>query len=1606
MKTLRLSLLLCGLMTTAASAQHPNVAPGFQADKVYQFNGVDSVNIYNGNLTLTVPIGQQYGGNGTLRYGLVLTYNSKAWQYDIPTFSTGCNGGLFDDPNCQLPYVKAIPSRRSNAGMGWMVSLGRLIGPGDPIVYTGNNVPGPNGWVYESPDGASHVFSASDPTSPTTTQYTPDGSFLRLRHIGGGRHAVDFPDGTVHTFADYGTHSPRLEEIADPFVNRLAVTYASNGDWTLTEYGAGSGSPIRTHYVRFQDFTDDPVSPLNAPPNYDFGIREIDLAAFNGQRAVYSFEYTTDEIPYGCFGDLRSVETPNPTLPRLRRVKLPDETSWDFDYDTASGCSSIKSMTLPTKGKVEWTYGGREMPTTKCRQDLVPDQPFEGTPPFESSEGVSTRTITVGGAEPATTTYSQVLELFSGYSQVCVNHNQVPLTGRKHQQSKVTVLAPDGGRSEHFFSVFPYPRTPGVSDFSNSEYGLNFTRSASASGDTQPCSFNDPGALCLSTRTYGAGELLPARSTFVRYEGEHREFADEQYRREAESRTVFKDDGDRYVQTKRSSYDGLGHYRATTTWSSCANESCAAGDSWAQVKTATTNFNPGKPDVTIDPVTWVNLPGSNRPGLGQKWLLSSFDRTTTTVGTETISSEYAFSATTGFLNRRRALRRLDGVRDGRDLVAEFIPDGRGNVLTEAYFGGDLQSVGTGDLMSAVSGLTPEYKISHTYDYGSRKSSAYVNGQVPVLSLLDATIDANTGLVERTKDPSEVAIRYQYDRSGRLTDIIPVLGASSGMATLKYTYPPATAPPGTPITEQALSSAGAVLKASSYGYDGLGRVTTTKTKMPPVAGEETWSTVETRYDKLGRKKEVSEPYLTSPSHWTTFEYDSLGRTKKVTAPDASVTTLAYVGAREQHRTSSVQTAAGPTPVTVKEFYDGLGRLVSIEEKSGPANGLVATRYGYDAGDRLTSVRMLGSESAASVQDRTFVYDGLGFLREEKHPEMSRVYYHGYDARGHATLKVFSSPLAQPRTVTKHDLRFTFDRAERLTLVEGQHPTVTSESFLPLKLFMYGQENVAPGDLMKGKLRTAERWNYSPVPTEVTEDIFKVVETYLYQDPAGRKTGRVTEIYHGDLAGYDVVRSVTQSVSYDELGAPSNIVYPACYHCTFSATKELHPAYSVGRLSGITRVPDNTPTQQTVAANFSYAPSGAMKSFQHANAMVDSTDVDEMSRPKRIQFQSWKVCAPPGSVTLTATNTTIGPGLSVTITASVTSGSTPFVYQWLVRVPNGTWEEFGGPSTSPAITVYPPKTTSYLVRVRNACAVAESGTVGGSFVIVSAPLTISITNECEAPQLATQPVSVQVAAGTPATLSVVATGTAPLTYAWYATASPSTTLGTASSFTVTPTQTTTYACRVSNSCGQVTSTTAQIVVALPKPANLLATRSGANSIALSWSASAGAHHYTLERMSTGGAFTALANPTATSYSDAGLASGQTFVYRVRAVDSTGGSSSEPSNRDLATTMTFSSVAAGMFVDDAVFHELLVAVNALRGALGSPPLSWSTILPVGVPAPGNGVPVSAAHLEALRARMDSARLLLEVTGGAAYLDVPIVVGQTTIKAAHVTALQQRAQ
>jgi hypothetical protein len=921
--------------------------------------------------------------------------------------------------------------------------------------------------------------------------------------------------------------SGRPIEIRDRFGNKLSIAYApDNSSWTLTD------SQGRQHFVHFKPAT-----------YYGKVVDRVVVKAFNGGTATYTFTYTDATISRGCDPTPDSVLPVSETVPLLSGITLPDGSAFsmpvaDYNTGTPGTCSSIsghlQGMKLPTAGKMEWAW-----------QSYLFPQDGKSASVYWSGVGLATRTHrNASGASVGQWTYTTSLT------------SQVPI-----REMVNTVTDPLGHQSTSYFSVYRdevgVPAPPG--GWSEYEYGLPFTRNQS--DGTSPGRYLST-ELKNAHKLDASGDPMIDRKVYVRYESSL-SIANQ---RVASERTVYVDDGSTFADVSSSDFDGLGHYRRVTT-----GGNFGAGN----VRESFTNFNPGS-CATCTPST------------SAPWVLGTFDYQEVTEAGVTARSQACFDLSTGFLLRTRALK--TGTAAGaNDLITRYSKDLAGNVTAEESFGGDTQSLGTG----ALCGLAlpaAQYRIDHTYQYGSLKSSQY-SGQT--FKSADFDLDFSTGRVKTSRDVSGLATSYVYDEMGRLTDVKP---AQEGWTEYSYNKALGTTPAKVFINRRA-NGGGTILAAEEVHFDPFGRVAVERRKM----ANGTFSERKTTYYPQGLVESRSE-WGTSAATWN-LSVDPFGRPTKIQPPDgaAHTVTLTYQGVRQVNRTVKVGTAwngsvVTETPVMTFEIYDRQGRLSKVIEPANADGTDSTTTYAYDIGGRLKQVTHSAKNSAGitTTQNRYFRYDNRGFLLSETHPEKGAsgngtVSYTSYDARGHAG-RTIDGP---------NDLTFTYDGAERLTQVKE-----TATGGRVVKSFTYATSNGA-GNWRLGKLQVARRYNHvvlgaSPLTVEVAE-------TYAYGGKQGRASQRDTAVFVNGGAS----ESFSQNWSWNDLGDPASVTYPRCTHggCTAATLRTVSPAYTNGFL---TAVPG-------YASAITYHPNGQVNAVTRGNTVVDTYAKDpyNMARPNKIE-----------------------------------------------------------------------------------------------------------------------------------------------------------------------------------------------------------------------------------------------------------------------------------------------------------------------------------------------------------------------------------------------------
>jgi YD repeat-containing protein len=1662
-------LSLLNVTSVLFADKHPNTARGFDIGKPYQMNGIDNVNLFNGNLTVTIPIGQRYHVNGGLQYGLTLVYSGNSWDV-VDEAIPGRDGTIY-------------PNRRSNAGLGWLVSLGRLFPPNQYPTQESPN------WSYETPDGGLHAFHAGlhDGTfacgPANLTCYTADGSYLRMTTSGSDR-TIEFPDGTKHLFREMqkstsgawtdtpGTGLWRLRAISDSFANTVTINYdgtAANPEiWTIID-GA------RTQKVYFNAGQ----TPQGAQTPYDTLVDRIVLTTFGFTTSEWKTAYAFLDIGRGGpIGHGTYLPPSFANVPLLTAFTLPAvnsvsqvysmlDTAGSPDYFVAANKDVnvfngvLKGLQLPTKGWLEWDYS--EYVFSQSSDESV-----------RRSIGVATRRMLDPSHANAQTWQYRRAE---SSGRTCFDPVSNSWKFGPPEQLVVSVTTPEQVTSVHYFSIYPDGAGDpcGGTPFQFIEYSLPITRGISqtvASTTTQYLSqetyTGTPPDLTTSSTNYRVTGGTRLRSEWALYE--YDDAVNDINSRESVHVTQYEDDvsctGGCYTAVSRFNFDGAGHFRQSSTRSNFAPDASPAGN----YVTAFTNYNA------------VDLTGP--------WLLNRFteqckvedsraraaasscaDLAIPVSGGSILSGphvqQFCFD-TNGFLTRHRQLAAATPAAN--DVIAVYTAT-NGNVTREDYYGGDAQSsMPLTDFCVVSSFGSPAYSIAHTYSNGSLATSQYLPTATlpdPGFLTADNTIDPNTGLVSFSRDVSGLQTSYLYDALGRITSVTPPGTPPSSEVPSTFAYSESSAP--FTVTAQRASSSGTIQAITEF--DGLGRVAREQETLPATTTSRT-----TTYTGSGWIDKVSQ-WETNPANYTTYTYDAFGRPLTIKAPDTSLTTLQYSGAHNSGihtttRTVNMGTARSGTvvsqsPTVTTETYDAQGRLTNVHDGLG-----LDTSYAYDVSGHLTGVLM-------GAQTRSFTYDGRGFLTSEQHPELNgaagTVNYGGFDARGHAGTKLIGTSLSD------FDVAYSYDAAERLKQID-QITARTPRTTRPLKIFTFA---TTPGG-GRGKLSQDLRHNYRG-----SDDVM-VTEDYTYRDGDGKLITRKTTIDKGSTR----LQQFTQSYDYTDIGDLSKLTYPTCADntrpCGASSLSFVAPVFSKGM---VTSLPG-------FANSITYHDDGTINLIAHPGGITDTYEADDhaMGRPKSIKFELYDTCTRPSITSVTASPTgTLPPQTTVQLTATPVAGaSTPLSYQWY-HVVNSVALPISGVTSAVFSEVVGATTTTYRVRIGNGCGASESD------------ITVPV---CSSLSISSQPGSITLQSPNPGTtLNVVATGCGTLSYQWYQIVnSANTPVGSNSSSFATGalTSTSTYWVKVTDSQGSVNSNNAVVTVTCTPqiteqplsqsaiegtPISLHVSVSGCSGrifdwwqgpqgnknasqylgsgtvsngtstlqntpshtvsiwaeisgdslvtvdsnaaiitavppaptavnayvsyhlnqtyqITVAWQGSSYADHYKIQRCSSGGCIPF--DPASNPYVDASVTAGTTYVYKVAAVDSGSGVSSF-SSPDLATTMTFTPLQPGITVISfAHLTEVLTAVNAVRAAAGNlTALTWQVVHDHYVAnhpsetfvLPGSNGFIYAVHIKALREEMNGALSALSLPTPS-YTDALTITPPTPIKAIHFTELQGRTQ
>ena len=1310
-------LALCILVTSASVIlaqsgpdNDPDGAPGY-VNSAFHHGQVDSINMYNGQLTIPIALGPSYPVGPHLRMQVVIAYNSRSTDYGAPAALEQSNFFSFK------PLV-GNPS----LGSGWELTLGAIKACKHGTIV---------GNCYFSADGSQHMFGGG-PRASDATQLSLSGTGPFDMWDGDGNHYVfawhvtgyddiGLPEGYTHDFGR-GRDGWYLTSVTDPFGNGYAISYYDRStiatpSWT---YGASTCPAHTTTIMQMRNpsatntwIPKDVTLPSGGKVHFNTGsvrgvsgvITSVDFPVLvDGSPATktwtLAYEGAFVSLNHGC-GTGGTVPV---NVPRLKSLALPADDSgaspsYQFSSLAELGEVLLDQVTLPTGATIQYCYntytffhgrGGRLEPgcpgmtpprddpdnvvwrSSACpvsiTEDLEPEIPGQCTPTnpnrwIDTQTGVVRRREIIGGAQNDTT-YTQYAYPFGESGDSTNPHDSQTLTIAVFPG---TDKNGDAGRSRATAILFSSTRGPAgggmergsvPGDIVGAELEERTFETDPTTGALQhpPCGGGSDSAFCGSKAVRVVQKDYDLDTDGL--PGSNRRLQQETTVYGASMCGGCPSHSVAFTLTGADTWEGNGrHYNVETHTGTLGGDNRTITTDWA-------------------PVNWTTPPSASQPALPNLW-----NQRTSSQGSSTRDEYFEFetSPPTGFLKGTFV---YDALRDIAFITCRY-NDGSGSLDKELTRTLSTASAPPRTYCSATYPTFPSsvgtdgdlFGKDYAWQHGELLSARWVNGAVGTATFRfrDQTRDATTGWITASKDAAGLQTSYTYDALGRVRRITPPPAAELSTFVC-YEGPNATTAYRAPA-RQACPVAASNANAATwqhYEYDGLARLVREKRLQPGSAVVKRF----TLFDGPGNAYFASEWVADGTSESVTRDlattcafsggaltgrarpsgapgtyrlcYDPFGRPQQVVGPKMS--SLATID-----RTDGGGNIYSDTQETVVTFCVNatFSNLSTPTCQAGGINATTTTRK--DAYGRVTSV----TEPSGDVTSHT--YDVNGKLLTVTQGAQLRTFTYDTNGflrsektpeRGLVTYDTIGS-LGNVRAETQPGnllVSRAFDFAGRL--VEEDVPAGTKyvvNCYDGAATCVDGSAGSAGGDHPAGKL--TRRYGYNWIPTVGPA----VDEQFTYSDGAGRLSQSKTIVGSGDLGGPS--QAATQSWTYNTLGLlqqHNNPRVSGSFPIVYSYSNALPTAIS-GGLS-------------TLVSSATYNPAAGLASWTAGNAGTPvvttiSQDSTMLPRPARIKAS--------GASTLFDTGTFAYDGAGNILSESdPTSGGT-FTYDNRSRILSATY-----------------------------------------------------------------------------------------------------------------------------------------------------------------------------------------------------------------------------------------------------------------------------------------------------------------------------------------------
>jgi RHS repeat-associated protein len=1008
-----------------------NLTKGATNNHIFE-SGVwgENIDLLNGGLNLTIPIGPSYGVSTDVSYQLKLSYSSKIWHLE---------GGAPNSYNGnQKQWGRSRLQSFGQAGLGFALQMGRYLKRSNSVECASITQDSDSRLTEEGFEDATGAFHAAG----GNWRGTPDGSYLKLttsevRLPGGTRYELGHVVNDLRANTDpnwprctftYPPPSNANKALFDIWTNDYRGNYVSQikgkntANYALIEYETTAGMQHLmkkiTNYrggvaedpnraITFVNTMAHPDPNHASDPNWNMKmgyVQSVTLPVFSDnpgvvKTATYTFNYKVEDVwdPYVGSSDpndaYNAQDNPDDKFEQvllLTSITFPQGYTMSFGY-TGTGWQGhnigyLQSRVLPTGAKIVYDYKTYESRPEVCNpQSTAATCPSMGpcgatedrtavpicltdTYPGGWTHGISAKRIEPDPNNSAAPTYSWTYE------------RESHTVGRPNPAA-VVATDPFGNDTVTYFHADSYDTF--------SEYACGYNQSLACykshnniwkNGTSYKTEYYrglsaDPGNLLRTEYQVWADDVTDPNS-IVNYAHTG------QYRRVLESGTIYNDDGGKTVRTVNEEWDGLGNFRKVTDF----------GFDGVAYRIHRSDYNN---------VTDTN---SSCPGLSEahcsNWILGTYtySETLDPAGSILQRSEYAFDAL-GYLKARKDLLTLPTTAGAVLATGDPNTGNAGDIRTESKYEGDTTcptgaaSYATGNLcykkvtdFGATSGVFEE---SYTYQHITVGSQEYV---LPYLATRkvgaftwkadDREVDASTGLTRYSKDPNGVKTTFDYDTLGRLKRVTPDSipdpnGPTELYASLEYPDIWKT------TLEQAIDANNRIY--SEFHFDNLGRLI----RIDKLQADGTMATQKSQLDIAGRvtwQGEWGDPNMVvgDPNRGTTFDYtdplsgpgapaiDPFGRVRRTTTADGKVTRTNYAGVSSTVTVEAIQ--AGYSPVELinpMTFYDkdAFGRLTRVLAPRTYPNSTTVCAYNSDGADAYYSYDRLDRLGTVRLETMT-------------------------------------------------------------------------------------------------------------------------------------------------------------------------------------------------------------------------------------------------------------------------------------------------------------------------------------------------------------------------------------------------------------------------------------------------------------------------------------------------------------------------------------------------------------------------------------------------------------------------------------------------------------